>query len=114
MPFNKEYPRMILSPLALGSETETPLLKNGSLSGTSSTYKSILSKSPNTKVSAVQKVFERSFTSTSMSKSLNIYGWVGGFTNTKDWSSLLSCCSSSGLVKVTSISFLASSSKFVP
>ncbi|KAK9153678.1 hypothetical protein Sjap_001158 [Stephania japonica] len=41
-----------------------------------------------------------------------MHGRVGGFTNTRGWSSLLSFCSSSGLSKMTSISFSISSASF--
>ncbi|KAK9136513.1 hypothetical protein Sjap_007107 [Stephania japonica] len=41
-----------------------------------------------------------------------MHGRVGGFTNTRGWSSLLSFCGSSDLSKMTSISFSASSASF--
>ncbi|KAK9148158.1 hypothetical protein Scep_006915 [Stephania cephalantha] len=59
-----------------------------------------------------RKIRERSFTSTPLQGLTNMHGRVGGFTNTRGWSSLFSFWGSSDLFEMTSISFSASSSSY--
>ncbi|KAK9149529.1 hypothetical protein Scep_008286 [Stephania cephalantha] len=67
----------------LGNAACTPSFKIGSSFRTSNTKESVESWSSNTKVSAVQKIRERSFTSTPLQGLTNMHGRVGGFTNTE-------------------------------